>query len=95
MADVCVKCAQEIKAMVSGLNQMKKPQEMIKRCVEVNRLENDADNILRAAISKLFREETDTRNLIKLKEIYETLESVTDRCEDVANIVEGICLEYS
>ena len=95
LADICVKSAQEIKVMVSGLNKMKKPQEMIKSCVEVNRLENDADNVLRKAISKLFREEPDTRNLIKYKEIYELLESVTDRCEDVANIVEGIVLEYS
>lgn len=95
LADCCVKCSVEIKIMISGLNQMKKPQEMIKKCVEINRLENEADHVLRSAIAKLFKEEPDTRNLIKLKEIYELLETVTDRCEDVANIVEGIVLEYS
>ena len=51
--------------------------------------------MLRIGIAKLFREETDTRNLIKLKEIIELLETVTDRCEDVANIIEGIVLEYA
>ncbi|MCE2870479.1 MAG: DUF47 family protein, partial [Oxalobacteraceae bacterium] len=56
-------------------------------------LESDADHVMRAAMSKLFREEPDVRNLIKLKAIYELLETVTDRCEDVANIVEGIIVE--
>lgn len=95
LADICVRCSHDIKVMVSGLNQMKKPQEMLKRCVEINSLENEADHVLRSAIAKLFKDEPDTRNLIKYKEIYELLETVTDRCEDVANIVEGIVLEYS
>ncbi len=95
LADVCIKAAKDVKVMVHGLKQMKKPQEMVQKCVEVNSLENEADHILRKAIAKLFKEETDTRNLIKYKEVYELLESVTDRCEDVANIVEGIVLEYS
>jgi predicted phosphate transport protein (TIGR00153 family) len=95
LADICVKSAYDIKSMISGLNQMKKPQEMLKKCVEINSLENEADHVLRSAIAKLFRDEPDTRNLIKYKEIYELLETVTDRCEDVANIVESIVLEYS
>jgi uncharacterized protein Yka (UPF0111/DUF47 family) len=48
---------------------------------------------MRAAMAKLFREEPDVRQVIKLKEIYELLESVTDKCEDVANIIEGIIVE--
>ncbi len=58
-------------------------------------MENEADHILRAAVAKLFREENDIKQLIKLKEIYEILETVTDLCEDVANIIEGIVLEYA
>ena len=50
---------------------------------------------MRSAMSRLFREEPDTRQLIKLKAVYEHLESISDRCEDVANIVEGIVLENS
>jgi uncharacterized protein Yka (UPF0111/DUF47 family) len=69
--------------------------EIIKYCVEVNRLENDADQILRKALANLFKDEPDLRKLIKYKEIYELLETVTDRCEDVANVVEGIVLEHS
>ena len=52
-----------------------------------------ADHVMRAAMSKLFRDEPDVRNLIKMKAIYEILETVTDRCEDVANIIEGIIVE--
>jgi hypothetical protein len=63
--------------------------------VEVNRLENEADAVLAKAKAKLFHQETDTRQLIKLKEIYEFLEAVTDRCEDVANVIESIVLEYA
>jgi uncharacterized protein Yka (UPF0111/DUF47 family) len=67
--------------------------EILAICSEIDRLESDADHVMRAAMSKLFREEPDVRNLSKLKAIYEILESVTDRCEDVANIVEGIIVE--
>ena len=58
-------------------------------------LENVADSILRGALARLFREEKDPIAVIKWKEIYETLEMATDRCEDVANIIEGVVLENS
>ena len=95
LAEVGIRAAVCIKRAVRGLNNLKRPQEMIKDCVEINRLENEGDTLLRSGISKLFLEEPDTRQLIKLKEIYELLESMTDRCEDVANIIEGIVLEYA
>lgn len=95
LARVCVESAKKIQSAVSGLNNLKAHEAIIKDCVEINRLENEGDQLLRAAVAKLFREETDTRQLIKLKEIYELLETVTDRCEDVANIIEGIVLEYA
>ena len=72
---------------------MDNAREMLSICSEIDRLESDADHVMRAAMSKLFREEGDVRNLIKLKAIYELLETVTDRCEDVANIIEGIIVE--
>ena len=68
-------------------------QKIVAICEEIDRLESDADHVMRAAMSKLFRDEPDVRNLIKLKAIYEILETVTDRCEDVANIIEGIIVE--
>ncbi len=72
---------------------MDNSREILALCEEIDRLESDADHVMRAAMSKLFRDEPDVRNLIKLKAIYEILETVTDRCEDVANIIEGIIVE--
>ena len=67
--------------------------QILKACEEIDRLESEADRVLRSAISKLFREEDNVKTLIKLKAIYELLETITDKCEDVANIIEGIVLE--
>lgn len=95
LAEICLKSTYAIKDIMGYLNDLKRPEEMVKICVEVHRLENQADQILRQTIAKLFKQEPDIRQLIKLKEIFELLETVTDRCEDVANIVEGILLEYA
>lgn len=62
-------------------------------CVEINALENEADRVCRQAISALFAEEKDPINLIKWKEIYETLEKATDKCEDAANILESVVVK--
>lgn len=63
--------------------------------VEVNRLENVADTLLRDSLAALFEEQGDPIEVIKWKEIYETMETVTDRCEDVANVIEGIILKMA
>lgn len=93
LADLCQACCEKVLASVSLLHNMDNAREILGICSEIDRLESDADHVMRAAMSKLFREEPDVRNLIKLKAIYEILETVTDRCEDVANIVEGIIVE--
>ena len=72
---------------------MDHPDTILKICAEIDRLEADADHVMRSAMAKLFREEPDAKEIIKLKEIYQLLESVTDKCEDVANLIEGIVLE--
>lgn len=95
LADICINTTECIERAVGKLHDLSFTSGIIQECVEINRLENRADNVLAMAKAKLFKEEQDTRQLIKLKEIYELLESVTDRCEDVANIIEGIVLEYS
>lgn len=64
-------------------------------CIEINRLENEADRIFRKAMGKLFENETDPIFIIKWKEILEHLENATDQCEDVANILEGIVLKHA
>lgn len=93
LAELCLVCCEKVLVSVSLLHNMNNAREILNICAEIDRLESDADHVMRAAMSKLFREESDVRNLIKLKAIYEILETVTDRCEDVANIVEGIIVE--
>jgi len=93
LAELCLACTEKVQAAVGLLHNMDNSQEILCLCAEIDRLESDADHVMRAAMSKLFRDEPDVRNLIKLKAIYEILETVTDRCEDVANIIEGIIVE--
>ncbi|RXZ32807.1 DUF47 domain-containing protein [Oxalobacteraceae bacterium CAVE-383] len=93
LAELCLACADKVKAAVALLPNMDNSRQILTICQEIDRLESDADHVMRAAMSKLFRDEPDVRNLIKLKAIYEILETVTDRCEDVANIIEGIIVE--
>jgi predicted phosphate transport protein (TIGR00153 family) len=95
LARCLVESAEHVLGAVSSIRDLGKPNGILQHCVEINRLENVADNVLRTALAKLFREEKDPIAVIKWKEIYETLESATDRCEDVANIIEGVVLENS
>jgi len=67
---------------------------ILSTCVEINSLENEADQVMRLALTRLFEEEKDVFELIKSKEILENIESATDICEDVSNIIEGIILKY-
>lgn len=93
LAELCLACAEKVKLAVELLQNMDNSRQILTICQEIDRLESDADHVMRAAMSKLFRDEPDVRTLIKLKAIYEILETVTDRCEDVANIIEGIIVE--
>ncbi len=93
LADICVSCAVRVETTVNLMSNMENAQGILRICDEIDQLESDADHVMRSAMSKLFRDEGDVRQLIKLKAIYELLESITDKCEDVANIIEGIVLE--
>jgi uncharacterized protein len=98
LGDLSAKCCERVQHAVSLLPKISQPataEAAIKTCEEIDKLESDADRVMRSAMSKLFREETDVRELIKLKAIYELLESISDRCEDVANLIEGVVLENS
>ncbi len=98
LGDISMKCCQCVKHAVSLLPELTRSQgaeAALKTCEEIDRLESDADRVMRGAMSKLFRDDIDVRELIKLKAIYEHLESISDRCEDVANLIEGIVLEHS
>ena len=95
LGNLCLSCCQRVRSAVALLPSMDNGPEILKICHEVDQLESAADREMRGAMSRLFREEPDVRELIKFKAIYELLETVTDRCEDVANIIEGIVLENS
>jgi len=81
--DRCIRC---LRTMDPGFHE---------QAVEVNRLENRADALLRDSLAAMFEESNDPIEVIKWKEIYETMENVTDRCEDVANVIEGIILKMA
>ena len=95
MADALHRAAMQLEAAVRGLRSLHDPQATLKLCIDINRLENEADAILRRSVARLFKEEKDPIVVIKWKEIYENLENATDRCEDVANIIEGVILEHA
>ncbi|RIX41949.1 MAG: DUF47 domain-containing protein [Rhodocyclales bacterium GT-UBC] len=95
LADVTEQCCSAVQAVVKLLHSMENAPAILKYCHQINELESDADRLLREAMSKLFREEPDVRQVVKMKEIYELLESVTDRCKDVAGTIEAIVLENS
>ena len=98
LGDLSAKCCERVQHAVTLLPKLSDhatADAAIKTCEEIDKLESDADRVMRSAMSKLFREETDVRELIKLKTIYEQLESISDRCEDVANLIEGVVLENS
>ena len=98
LSEISVRCCERVQHVLTLLPRLKDAQvaeSVLKTCEEIDQLESDADRVMRSAMSALFREEPDTRQLIKLKAVYEHLESISDRCEDVANLVEGIVLENS
>lgn len=92
LTEIIIKQAQQLKKAVSGIN---KHREVLDCCVEINRLENEADRCVNAGLSSLFKTERDPINLIKMKELLEVLEIATDKAEDAANVLETIVLKMS
>lgn len=90
LAGIIVLQAEEL---ARGVSLLEKNNGVIKHCDEVNRLEDDADNVSRRAIADLFESEKDPIQLIKMKELYEVLEYATDKAEDAANVLEAIVLK--
>jgi hypothetical protein len=89
---VVISCAR-VQSAVALLPSMDNASTILQLCEEIDGLESDADRVMRAAVSKLFREEPDTRQVVKLKAVFQLLEASTDKCQDVANVLEGVVLE--
>ena len=94
LADIIVQAAAEVERALPQLRRRAQLKQVLERCVEINRLENMADRVFRSAVGELFDDSTDIANVIKWREIYEHMESATDRCEDVANVLEGVALKH-
>ena len=95
LADILHQGVVEVEKSLAGLRKRSELKTMQERCVEINRLENMADRVYRAAMGELFENTDDITQLIKWREIYEHLEAATDRCEDVANVLEGVALKHA
>jgi len=95
LAEVLEKAVVEMGAAVRTLRDLKDRPRLLVHCTEINRLENLGDQLLRRAVARLFRESRDPIHVMKWKEIYDYLENAIDRCEDVANVIEGVSLEYA
>jgi predicted phosphate transport protein (TIGR00153 family) len=95
LVDIVLQVVVETERAVSEMHDRAGRKNLLKRCVEINRLENVGDSVYRMAMAELFEGSTDTAGLIKWREIYNHMESVIDRCEDIANILEGVAIKYS
>ena len=93
LADIIVQAAEVAEKAVHGLRRKSEFKHILEHCVELNRLENMADRVYRAAIGELFEDTSDIAQIIKWREIYEHMESATDRAEDVADVLEGVALK--
>jgi uncharacterized protein len=95
LAELLLRCSERVQSAVGLMASMADAPAILKICQEIDRLESDADKVMRSAISELFRNETNAIQVIKLKAVYESLESATDKCQDVANVIESVVLENS
>lgn len=94
MIEELVKATKEVEYMVSKLQKIKNPQDMINHCRNTSDIEHKVDDLYREAIRELF-ESNDAIYIIKLKDIYESIETASDRCVDVADVIEDIVLKYT
>lgn len=93
MTEILVKCVEEIREAISHLRDLKKNDHILVHCIEINRLENEGDQIMRKVSAQLFENLVNPTEIIKWKEIYHNIESALDKCEDLANVIEGVVLK--
>ena len=96
LADIIVQITTEVENVMPSLRRhTANLEKILNSCVEINRLENVADTIYRTALTELFDDDSDIADIIKWREIYEHMESATDMCEDVANVLESVALKHA
>lgn len=95
MAELTQSCAERVRQIVGLLSDMENAGDILRTCREIEQLESDVDRVMRSALSRVFRDEREPLQVIKMKAIYEGLEKISDFCEDVSKVIEGIVLENS
>jgi predicted phosphate transport protein (TIGR00153 family) len=95
LGKLLVPCTEKLQEAVRALREIKSPAQILAACRDIKTFESDADALGRAAIAALFKSGADPLSIIKWKEIYDLMETATDRCEDVANVIEGVVLEHA
>ena len=93
MADVLVRVTSEVGKAIPRLRHRRELSHMREHCIEINRLENEADDVRRAALAELFHDQIELAEVIKWREIYEHMENAVDSCEDIADILEGVMIK--
>ncbi len=93
LADILVRTTSEVSAALPRLRRRNQLNKIPEHCIEINRLENEADTVVRAALAELFHNQIDLADVIKWREIYDHMETATDRCEDIANVLEGVMIK--
>ena len=95
LTDILLRATQEVRDTIGQLRDLKSSDSILQHCIEINRWENEGDFVYRSAIAKLFEKGDDPLDVLKWKEIYESVENAIDSCEDVANVIEGVVLKNS
>jgi len=95
LAEICFKSAQLVEEVISQIHDLKNNVAITRACDQIKAYESQADQLLMDGVATLLRDENDIKKIIKLKEVYDLMETITDRCQEVAFIVEGIVLEYA
>ncbi|MBI3920013.1 MAG: DUF47 domain-containing protein [Armatimonadetes bacterium] len=93
MVSILVSCTQQVKATIGCLRDISQTTRILDHCIEIDRLENEADDKLHTALELLFANSNDALEVIKWKEIYETIERATDICEDASDVIEALVVK--
>jgi hypothetical protein len=95
LAEIICQGSHEVSKVIMQLRELKRPEKIMESIVKINSLENHADNVFDVSIKTLFDTEDDFKNLIRRREVYTIMEVATDKCEDVANVIETIIVKYA
>ena len=95
LAELTLSCCERLRQAVKLIDNMDNAHDVLSTCREIDQLESDCDRVMRSALSRVFRDERDPLQVVKMKAIYEGLEKITDYCEDASKVIEGIVLENS